>query len=85
MPSLIRALCLTALLAPAAFAQPCTELPVLFIVQDKSGSMAGNPQGGASSAANPSKWSIASQVVPQMASQFANRFRYGVKIGRAHV
>lgn len=78
MPSLIRALCLTALLAPAAFAQPCTELPVLFIVQDKSGSMAGNPQGGASSAANPSKWSIASQVVPQMASQFANRFRYGV-------
>ena len=35
MPSLIRALIVTSLLAPAAYAQPCTELPVLFIVQGK--------------------------------------------------
>lgn len=67
------------LVAPlAAGAQPCTELPVLFIVQDKSGSMAGTPAGGAATATNPSKWTIASQVVPQMAAQFGNRFRYGV-------
>lgn len=64
--------------AQLAAAQPCTELPILFIVQDKSGSMAASPTGGAASATNPSKWTIASSVVPQMASTFANRFRYGV-------
>ncbi|MBL8922012.1 MAG: VWA domain-containing protein [Myxococcaceae bacterium] len=74
-----RALLISAMvLAPAALAQPCTELPVLFIVQDKSGSMAGTPMGGAASTTNPSKWTIASQVVPQVAAQFGNRFRYGV-------
>ncbi|MBE2250416.1 MAG: hypothetical protein IAE78_12810 [Myxococcus sp.] len=78
MVTLIRSLVVSCLVASAALAQPCTELPILFIVQDKSGSMAGAPSGGAATASNPSKWSIASQVVPQMAAQFANRFRYGV-------
>lgn len=68
----------SSLVAVAAAAQPCTELPILFIVQDKSGSMAFNPSGTAATATNPSKWSIASQVVPQVAAQFGNRFRYGV-------
>lgn len=62
----------------SALAQPCTELPILFIVQDKSGSMAGTANGNAVTSSNPTKWNIASQVVPQMAAQFANRFRYGM-------
>lgn len=79
MLSLRRALILLfVVVAQVALAQPCTELPILFIVQDKSGSMAGSPTGGTASATNPSKWTIASAVVPQMASTFANRFRYGV-------
>ncbi|MDX2013645.1 MAG: vWA domain-containing protein [Myxococcaceae bacterium] len=78
MALVLRALVVSLVVTSAALAQPCGELPVLFIVQDKSGSMAGSPTGGAASTANPSKWTIASQVVPQMASQFANRFRYGV-------
>lgn len=61
-----------------ALAQPCSELPILFIVQDKSGSMAGTPNGQAVSPSNPTKWVTASQVVPQVASSFGNRFRYGV-------
>jgi hypothetical protein len=78
MAMVLRALLVSLVMTSAARAQPCSELPVLYIVQDKSGSMAGTPTGGTASAANPSKWSIASQVVPQMAAQFANRFRYGV-------
>src|SRR4051812_42935869 len=61
----------------AAFAAPCTELPVLFIVQDKSGSMSGAPDPLAAPTA-PSKWSSSKTVVPQLAAQFANRFRFGV-------
>ena len=78
MAMVLRALLVSLVMTSAARAQPCSELPVLYIVQDKSGSMAGTPTGGTASAATPSKWSIASQVVPQMAAQFANRFRYGV-------
>jgi hypothetical protein len=66
------------LMSGAAQAQPCTELPILFIVQDKSGSMAGTPNGQPVTVSNPTKWVVASQVVPQVASQFGNRFRYGV-------
>src|SRR3990167_1290933 len=69
------AVCLLA--APAALAVPCAELPVLFIVQDKSGSMNFAPDGTTATAANPSKWSIARQVVPALASNFNNRFRFG--------
>ncbi len=66
-------------LAPlAGLAAPCTELPVLHIVQDKSGSMADAPDGTAPTLSNPSKWDIASSVVPSIAQQFQNRFRYGV-------
>jgi hypothetical protein len=68
---------LVAFLATPAFAVPCTELPVLFVVQDKSGSMDKAPDGSTASAANPSKWTTAKQVVPALASQFSNRFRFG--------
>ena len=61
----------------SAAAAPCTELPVLFIVQDKSGSMAGVPD-PINAPSAPSKWSTARTVVPQVAAQFANRFRFGV-------
>lgn len=74
MRSLIAALVLT---APAALAVPCSELPVLFVVQDKSGSMNFAPDGTTATAANPSKWSIARQVVPALATDFNNRFRFG--------
>ncbi|MEW6430261.1 MAG: vWA domain-containing protein [Myxococcota bacterium] len=67
----------TALLPTAALAVPCSELPVLFVVQDKSGSMDKAPDGSTASASNPSKWSTAQQVVPSLASQFSNRFRFG--------
>ncbi|MCA2981111.1 MAG: VWA domain-containing protein, partial [Myxococcaceae bacterium] len=75
---LLRLLFASLLVSAAAAAQPCGDLPVLYIVQDKSGSMAASPTGGAATSANPSKWSIASQVVPQVAAQFGNQFRYGV-------
>ncbi len=60
-----------------AAAAPCTELPVLFVVQDKSGSMDAAPDGSTASSSNPSKWSIAKSVVPALASNFNNRFRFG--------
>jgi hypothetical protein len=64
------------LLACEARAQvpQCSQLPVLFIVQDVSGSMAGTPTGVAG---GPTKWESAQMVVPQVAASFANRFRYG--------
>jgi hypothetical protein len=74
----------TALLAAVAlvipsvsFAVPCAELPALFVVQDKSGSMNFAPDGSAASATNSSKWTIAQSVVPALAAQFSNRFRFG--------
>lgn len=69
---------LLALASSVALAAPCTDLPVLFIVQDKSGSMAGAPDGTAATASNPSKWTSASVVVPALAQQFASRFKFGV-------
>lgn len=77
MRSLVAAL-LT--LSTAALAVPCSELPVLFIVQDKSGSMAKAPDGSTASGSNPSKWSIAQTVVPSLATQFGNRFRFGAEM-----
>lgn len=74
MRHLIAALVLS---ASAALAAPCAELPVLFVVQDKSGSMNFAPDGTTASATNPSKWSIARQVVPSLATNFNNRFRFG--------
>lgn len=76
----MRSILLAALVATPVLAAPCTELPVLFFVQDKSGSMDKAPDGTASTAANPSKWSIAQQVVPSLATQFASRFRFGVEM-----
>lgn len=77
---LIRCVVLAGLLlvSASASATPCTELPVLFIVQDKSGSMAAAPDGSNPTTSTPSKWDSASAVVPSIASQFANRFRFGV-------
>jgi MYXO-CTERM domain-containing protein len=74
MRSLLASLILVASVAAAA---PCSELPVLFVVQDKSGSMAKAPDGSTATAGNPSKWSIAQQVVPSLATSFSNRFRFG--------
>jgi hypothetical protein len=53
---------------------------VLFIVQDKSGSMDKAPDGTVATTLNPSKWSVAQQVVPALATQFANRFRFGAEM-----
>ena len=73
-----RAITLLSLVASVtAAAAPCTELPVLFIVQDKSGSMAAPPD-PVNAPTAPSKWTTAKTVVPQVAAQFANRFRFGV-------
>jgi hypothetical protein len=69
---------LVLLASSSALAAPCTELPVLFIVQDKSGSMRKTPAGGVADGANPSKWDIANQEVPGLASQFSSRLRFGV-------
>lgn len=63
--------------ASTAFATRCpNDLPVLFIVQDKSGSMDQPPDPNQPTA--PTKWASASTAVPQLTSQFANRFRFGV-------
>ncbi len=63
--------------AGLAAAAPCTELPLLFIIQDKSGSMSAVPD-PVNAPTAPSKWSTARTVVPQVAAQFSNRFRFGV-------
>ena len=64
-------------LSGTAVAASCSELPVLFVVQDKSGSMNFDPNGQTPTAASPSKWSSAQSVVPALATQFTNRFRFG--------
>ncbi len=64
-------------LSGTASAAACSELPVLFIVQDKSGSMNFDPTGAAATATSPSKWSAAQSVVPALANQFDHRFRFG--------
>ena len=69
-------LLISVVVAAVAQAQPCTELPVLFVVQDKSGSMAGPPD-PVNAPSAPSKWSSAQAVVPSVVSSFANRFRFG--------
>ena len=56
MRSLIALFVLT---ASAALAVPCAELPVLFIVQDKSGSMNFAPDGTTATAANATNGHIA--------------------------
>lgn len=72
--------CCVSLAGPAA-AAPCMELPVMLIVQDKSNSMWGYPS-SACNAANPcdSKWTIASQVVPDVAAEFTGGFRYAMSM-----
>src|SRR4051812_16947315 len=71
-----RILCIV-LLSAAAQAAPCQDLPILFIVQDKSGSMAGVPDPVYDPNA-PSKWMSAKATVPPLTAQFSNRFRFGV-------
>jgi hypothetical protein len=68
---------LAALISTGALAAPCQELPILFIVQDKSGSMAGVPDPYGDPSA-PSKWSSASAAVPSLVTQFQDRFRFGL-------
>ena len=64
-------------LSGTAWSAACSELPVLFVVQDKSGSMNFDPDGNMATPASPSKWSAAQTVVPALATQFSNRFRFG--------
>lgn len=69
----------TALLPAAAQAVKCpAELPVLFIAQDKSGTMAEPPEPGCSACA--SKWTTAKGAVTDLSAKFANRFRFGVQM-----
>jgi uncharacterized protein (TIGR03382 family) len=67
-------ICLVA--APAAAARCPNDLPILFVVQDKSGSMNFVPDPNVPT--DPTKWETATALVPQLATQFANRFRFGV-------
>lgn len=76
LPSLLLSVAL--ICASVAHATPCSELPVLYLVQDKSGTMSKAPDGTTATTNNPSKWSSAAAVVPALANQFANRFRFGL-------
>ncbi|MBS2026534.1 MAG: VWA domain-containing protein [Deltaproteobacteria bacterium] len=60
--------------APRAHATACSELPVLLVVQDRSGSMADVPDPSSSD----SKWDIAASVVPQVLNQYNNQFQFGL-------
>ncbi|MGC4123073.1 MAG: MYXO-CTERM sorting domain-containing protein [Myxococcales bacterium] len=69
----------TVLLPTAAYAVKCpAELPVLFISQDKSGTMADPPDPACPTC--PSKWSTAKSAVGDLSLKFANRFRFGVQM-----
>ncbi|MBM4379259.1 MAG: VWA domain-containing protein [Deltaproteobacteria bacterium] len=76
MRTLLAALTLTLLAAPARAERCPADLPILFVVQDKSGSMNFVPDPNVPT--DPTKWATASALVPQLATQFANRFRFGV-------
>jgi len=75
-----------ALVALAAFlnagespATPCpSELPVLFLVQDKSGSMSEVPDPACPTC--PTKWASAKSAVPTLVSSFSSRFRFGLEM-----
>ncbi len=68
-------------LPATAQAAPCpAELPVLFIVQDKSGSMAKQPDGSAALAGINQKWDMAKAAIGQLTSTFDNRFRFGLNL-----
>src|SRR4051812_11790937 len=73
--AVVAAVCLSAV--PASAERCPNDLPVLFVVQDKSGSM-NQPPDPANAPNAPTKWATARAVVPQLASQFSNRFRFGV-------
>lgn len=78
IPFVVAVVAVICLSATPASAERCpNDLPVLFIVQDKSGSM-NQPPDPATDPNAPTKWATAKLVVPDLASQFANRFRYGV-------
>ncbi len=68
---------LAALVSTAVSAAPCQELPILFVIQDKSGSMAGPPDPYGDPNA-PSKWSSAAATVPPLVTEFSDRFRFGL-------
>ncbi|MBI5544343.1 MAG: hypothetical protein HY901_10665 [Deltaproteobacteria bacterium] len=70
---------LTGAFPGAALAVPCpTTLPVLFIVQDKSGSMGEVPT--PSCATCPTKWESSTTAVTNMTTRFANRFDFGLEL-----
>ncbi|HEY3448915.1 MAG TPA: hypothetical protein VGK67_21320 [Myxococcales bacterium] len=64
-----------ALFASRAEAVPCpTDLPVLLLVQDKSGSMDEVPCTGC-----PTKWDSSMTAVTNMTTKFSNRFDFGLE------
>jgi hypothetical protein len=78
---LTRALILTiAIVLPAAAqATRCpADLPVLLVVQDKSGTMAEVPDPACPSC--PTKWQSAKDAMGRLSQKFANRFRFAVEL-----
>lgn len=68
------------LLASAAHAVPCPpDKPVLFVVQDKSGSMNQPPDPTACSTC-PTKWTSAKSAVATLTNQFQGAFRFGLML-----
>ena len=72
--SALAVLAVLAVETPRANATSCNELPVLLVVQDRSGSMADSPD----SSTSDSKWDIAANTVPQVLSQYNNQFQFGL-------
>lgn len=64
----------------AAFATPCpNDLPVLMIVQDKSGSMSAVPDSTACPTC-PTKWTSAKSAIATLTNNFQGAFRFGVEM-----
>lgn len=68
-----------ALVSLPAFAAPCpADKPVLFIVQDKSGSMNQVPDPACTTC--PTKWASSKSAVGQLTQKFQGAFRFGVQL-----
>ncbi|MGC4117226.1 MAG: MYXO-CTERM sorting domain-containing protein [Myxococcales bacterium] len=75
LPAVLAAAVTATLFAPRAEAVPCpTDLPVLLIVQDKSGSMDEEPCSGCDT-----KWVSSMTAVTDMTTKFSNRFDFGLE------
>ncbi|MFN7133296.1 MAG: vWA domain-containing protein, partial [Myxococcales bacterium] len=76
----LSSLILSLAFASTAAAAPCpAELPVLFLVQDKSGSMNQQPNPSACPTC-PTMWESSKTAVNGLTQQFSNRFRFGLEL-----